>query len=858
MKYLKFRKYTARVCGAAVLAAGIAMPAFSATSEIKTGETVTITNTDWSSILDSTVTMSGGTLVSNNASTSICHITTAFTFADATSSTITSNGNTHLAIDGALTGSGTFTKYGTQQILLVGNNSGFTGTAVIASQWFNFQNTGASFSNGTVQLSGGSGFVLNPSSNNDVFEFGMITSTVGDPELRVTSGNAYSPTIQVGGTNASGVFAGHMKNNGGSLSVTKTGTGTWALTGANTYTGATNIENGTLQIGNHTQTGSLAGMTDTDTKPTSLTTITVGENGTLAFDLTTTSGLQVRVFNTLVFNGGTIKNLGTKDPVLVGTISGSEMTAAGGNIFFQGGTAAGNAVVTVENINVTAGLLATKVAMDSTKTIHIEGGAFQFGTAAGSTLGSVASTATINVAEAGTLIMYDQSIAAALSFNGGKLSGLGTGTLSGTLAGTGLTKVGAGTIQLTGTNAFAGTVTVSEGTLTTNHTHSGNVAVSGASSVFQVGNGGSTGSVADSSTIALSSGGTFQLNQVFDGTNYGCGSKFTITNGGTIAALGGKNLVLQGTLSGNNLTLKNSGTGTLFIQDAGNFTGLTGTLTIAQGLIVDKNNAVGSAANPLNVVVQNGATLQMGNGYSTVAPKIYGDIQLAGNGLLAFYAACGMTQSYAISSAGAGEGRVHITGNAEYTFTTDNSAFTGALFVNTGILNASGTNTLGNSAMTVKTGALVNVNGNQTLRSLDLQSGSSLNLKNGILTVSGITTAFENEIRINVTGIDTSSLVFDGETTFEDMKIVLYSDDPDLIDEDKSYVFLKTSVAEGFMVEISQELQGLGMSVQQISSGVYAFQMDRDSVPEPASWVLLLSAVALGFWKRGRLARKPH
>ena len=151
--------------------------------------------------------MSGGTLVSNNASTSICHITTAFTFADATSSTITSNGNTNLAIDGALTGSGTFTKYRTQQILLVKNNSGFTGTAVIALAVVQLSKYRPPFfeRNGPTQRRVRVRF--ESFSNNDVFESGMITSTVGDPELRVTRENAYSPRFKSAETNAA-VFAG--------------------------------------------------------------------------------------------------------------------------------------------------------------------------------------------------------------------------------------------------------------------------------------------------------------------------------------------------------------------------------------------------------------------------------------------------------------------------------------------------------------------------------------------------------------------------------------------------------------------------------------------------------------------------
>lgn len=860
MKNPNVRKYVKNLFCTALMTAGTgnlfwdAVPVCAEViSEIKTGESVTITNSDWNSILASSVTMSGGTLVSNNTGTTGTYfISTAFSFADGTSSVISSNGNSHLGISSAVTGNGTFRKSGGQQILLSGNNSGFTGTAVVETQWFNFQNKNAAFSKGTLQFSGGAGIVLNPGADGEAFEFGMITTTTGTPMIRMTSGNLRDAVLKVGGTNASGVFGGVITDylTAGAadvsvMSVTKTGTGTWTLTGTNAYTGATVIEGGTLRIGNHGTSGLLAGMSDTDTAPAASTDITVKSGGKLSYDLTYNAGAanQVRIYNNITFNGGSVDSIGTKGVLLCGEIGGTEMTAAGGTIFFQSGTSTGGAKVSVPVINVTGGTLATKVALDSATALNINGGSFQFGSAYAATAGSISSAAVINVASAGTLAVYSQNIGASLVFNGGTLSGLGgtAAVLSGSLTGSGLTKNGDGNVKLTGTNAVTGTVAVTAGILTSSHSHSGNISVSGASSYFRLGNGGTSGSMADTITVALSNGGTFELSRSYDTSNFTTSTKFTISNGGTIQTSGGKNLVLQGTVSGNNLTLSNTGSGTLFLQDVGNFTGLTGTLTVAKGLIVEKNAAVGSASSPLSVVVDDGATLQMGNDKSQVIPKIFGTVKLAGNGLMTFQGAGGATQSYAISSAAPGEGRVQLDANAAYNFTANNSAFTGEFIVNKGTLNAYGTeNTLGNSKMTVKSGTTVNVNGNQNLQTLTLDSNSTLNLKKGILTVSGAVSALENELRINVTGIDTASLIFQNDAVFDDTKFMLYSENPDSLDVNGTYEFLRTSAMSGFTFELSEEILNTGLSVLQISSGVYALTLDRGTVPEPASWLLFV------------------
>ena len=57
-----------------------------------------------------------------------------------------------------------------------------------------------------------------------------------------------TPTLTVGNNNASSTFGGTIQNSAGALALQKTGSGTLDLSGANTYTGATTISNGTLVL----------------------------------------------------------------------------------------------------------------------------------------------------------------------------------------------------------------------------------------------------------------------------------------------------------------------------------------------------------------------------------------------------------------------------------------------------------------------------------------------------------------------------------------------------------------------------------------------------------------------------------
>ncbi|MGC4016847.1 MAG: autotransporter-associated beta strand repeat-containing protein [Luteolibacter sp.] len=172
--------------------------------------------------------------------------------------------------------------------------------------------------------------------------------------LTATGVGAKTLTLQGAGT---GEFAGAIGNGSGTTAVTKTGSGIWTISGANTYSGSTSVNGGILVFAN---AGAIPG---------SSRNISTSSNGAVAFDynvslqtlLTTriiaasTGGLALTANNNLSENldfnaAGYAGYLGAKDNV---TYTGT-LTSNGGNVRLgnqSGGmlTMAGANIVTGSN-----------------------------------------------------------------------------------------------------------------------------------------------------------------------------------------------------------------------------------------------------------------------------------------------------------------------------------------------------------------------------------------------------------------------------------------------------------------------------------------------------------------------------
>ena len=85
--------------------------------------------------------------------------------------------------------------------------------------------------------------------SNAKFEMRGFSETInGLSGTGTVDGVSGTPTLTVGDNNATSTFSGNIVNTAGALALTKTGTGTLTLAGANTYSGATTVSAGSLLI----------------------------------------------------------------------------------------------------------------------------------------------------------------------------------------------------------------------------------------------------------------------------------------------------------------------------------------------------------------------------------------------------------------------------------------------------------------------------------------------------------------------------------------------------------------------------------------------------------------------------------
>ncbi|MDG2535862.1 autotransporter-associated beta strand repeat-containing protein, partial [Sphingomonas sp. HITSZ_GF] len=480
---------------------------------------------------------------------------------------------------------------------------------------------------------------------------GMDTVTI-DTGATVTgplSGGAGSDLLQLNGT-GSATLANTVT---GFESVTKLGSGTWTLTGANdaaywTIYGGTLVTGGaigdaaqvdvaaagTLQLSGDEAIGALSGSG----------TVALGSNtlallaGTTSFDGTLAGTGNLLIDGANLTLGGTAGHSGLTeirtgsltlaagaafDPastLLVGTAGTLDMGTTDATVALAAlqGVLNGTGTLTASEYQLTG---ATVNANLGAGTVFNLGGTSTLnGTAAGNVsvqagtlaLGAanrLADTATVAVASGATLDIgaFDDTI--------------GTLGLSGTLAGTGT--LTAGEYQLTGAtvNANLGTGTVFNlgGSSVLNGTAAGNVSVQAGTLTL-----GAANRLADTATMAVASGATLDIG-VFDDTVGTLGLGGALAGTGTLTA---SEYQLTGATVNANLgtgTVFNlGGTSTLNGTAAGNVSVQAGTLTLG---------AANRLADTAEVAVASGATLDIGAFDDTIGTLGLGGT-LAGTGTL--------------------------------------------------------------------------------------------------------------------------------------------------------------------------------------------------------------------------------
>jgi fibronectin-binding autotransporter adhesin len=532
---------------------------------------------------------------------------------------------------------------------------------------------------------------------------------VGSGTLILSGANSYTGTteisggtLQIGDGGTSGTLgAGAVLNDGalvfnrsdaltvtqaisGSGSVTQAGAGTLVLAAANTYSGGTAINAGTLALGHIGALGSggvgitnAALVSNVTGSLSNAITVTDGATGVIGAasgqTLTLTGVLALRPGATLTLGsasatGVVVANLASADLFSPGTLA---LNVAGGTL-------------RVEN------LALNQLTQAATSVTILAGATLDFAGVIG-TIG--------NLQGAGTL-------------TGTAATQISAGSFAGVIAGTGgFEKVGGGTLTLTGANTYSGTTTISEGTLRigAGGRLSGGGVTNNAALVFARDDALTVGN-AISGTGTLTQAGTGTLILTGANTHTGLttinsGGTLQIGNGGTSGQISGGMVLNQGAIvvnRGDAVTLGNaiSGSGTLTQAGAGALT-LTGANSTSGGTSVAVGSTLrleGSASLGTGALVNQGVVIFSRADDLTVANAISGagNLTQAGAGVLTLSGANTSSGTTTISAgtlriAGGGDlGSGAVTNNAALVFARDDTLRVGNIISGSGSLTQAG------------------------------------------------------------------------------------------------------------------------------------------------------------------------
>lgn len=467
------------------------------------------------------------------------------------------------------------------------------------------------------------------------------------------SASATTSTLTVGtGAIGTTTFSGVIQNGGGTVALTKVGTGTLILSGANTYTGVTSINEGTLRLDSAGALGTVG------------TISFVG--GTLQFTSSNTTDYSSRFSNAagqqyrLDTNSQSVTLASNLTSVggSLNKINAGTLTLSGANEF-TGGVTITNGRLVLNNAN----------ALGNSGAITFAGGTLVFST---NNAVDYSSRFTNTGSQPYSFDTSGQTVTLASDLAG---------------AGMGLLKGGTGTLILSGTNTYAGTSTIFNGTL-------------------QIGNGGATGSitgdVANSATLAFNRSSDLTYAGVVSGTG-----SLTKLGAGTLTLSGTNTYTGPTTVGGGVLSISTLADGAVN-SNIGAATSAAANLVLNGGTLRYTGGTV--TTNRLFTLTQNGGTLDAG-GSGSLQFNGPGAVAFTGSGARTL-TLTGGTAGVLIPNLGDGTGGatgVTKTGVGIWGLSGTNT-FTGPVAVQQGILWLVNTGVGGtNAAYTVSSGALLQV-----------------------------------------------------------------------------------------------------------------------------------------------------
>jgi autotransporter-associated beta strand protein len=539
-------------------------------------------------------------------------------------------------LTGAMTGSGGFIKDGSGRVSMTTVTKAYTGPTTVNQGRLRFTNAGQLTGTSSVTVHNG-GLLYLDSSGTQTWSFGGGSAVItlnGEGELfapitgALVLGQAGVQTltnpITLGSEAAEtaidvdtgGLTGGTLKLSGvvsGSAKLVKTGNsaGVLQLAGANTYSGGTVINSGSIegQNGSALGSGDVAVSTGAELRFSGTSSYTVANAIQLAGSGNSNPGGALNLQNT----GGTINftgpitlnadtqifSLGSATFSNTNAITGTDvnLTLYDGNAAISGLLSLGTGKLTQTGISSTAWHLQNAAGNNySGGTLIVDGvlevtNTFGSGTGTGDVTVGVAgqgTNPTLNIGNGGAsgsitgnIVFTDSGPLGTVNFNRSDDVAYG-GTISGT-AGR-VRKLGAGTLTLTGNNTYGDGSSVLAGTLLVNNT-TGSGTGSGQVSVFSGGALGGTGTISGS-VVLIAGGGILAPGGIPDNTlnvgdlqlNTGSILNFDL---GAIAAsdkvISAAGLTINGGTTLNLSTLSGFGVGTYTLLDYA--TSLTGSFS---------------------------------------------------------------------------------------------------------------------------------------------------------------------------------------------------------------------------------------------------------------------------------------
>jgi autotransporter-associated beta strand protein len=502
-------------------AAGTAVP-----GSVTTATTDTLNfGTSSDGLAAGTITVSGtvgsGNITFGSASGAIVLSGGTITLAAAPTITVNNASNT---INSVLAGTATtLTKAGSGTLILSGSNT-YTGATTVNGGTLSITGSGAIYSNlawssrvvtvnnavleidrwngagslgendygsgnlvlngGTLRYIGSETLTRADGNNARAFSLGagggtLESNATAGKEWVIALGNtlpSFSTTLTLAGS-GNGYIGKVISGTGGAGgSLVKTGDGTWTLDAINTYTGATTVNEGTLELlKTASGSGTIRGVLNINAGGAVRSSV----NNSLGYD----NGIRVPTVN---INGGTLIGGASKQLVFWGTT----LNLTGGNVFIENGATflfGGGGIDPLAAVNTLASANTTIFSGTDTAAISLQQANLTFDVADG----TAATDLRISLPISG-------------SGNGITKTGAGVMELSGVITKTGATNVSAGTLAVNGIGSINDSaVTVNGGTFRYNSS----VAYSGALT-YTSGTVGGTNLTGSLNNLTISSGQT--------------------------------------------------------------------------------------------------------------------------------------------------------------------------------------------------------------------------------------------------------------------------------------------------------------------------------------------------------------